>query len=331
MDDISNNIIKEEKNTTLGRHSDPKADNNTNSNPKTDINISKIKHIVLSGGAYLGLYELGSLRYLQCQEYYSYDNILSIHGTSIGGLIACIMCIESNMDDICKYFIERPWNNLIQMSPSMLFDVIPKKGLIGREIFQMVLEPILKNNGFSSNITLLELYEKTNKELYMYSVSLNEFQERQISYKTHPELDIITAVHMTCALPYLVQPVWYKDDYYIDGGLMNNYPINKCFEMENSDNDNILSIAFDFKHSTKKITQDANIFEYGYILYKKLAKNIKQRVECKDIIKNQIIIPCKEMNLNDGYKALNNQVVRNEMIEQGENYARIFMIYNNNK
>lgn len=301
MNDISNNIIN---------------------------NTTEIKHIVLSGGAYLGLYELGSLKYLQANKYYNYNNILSIHGTSIGGLIACIMCIEENIDDICNYFIERPWNNLIQITPSKLFDVIPKKGLIGREIFQNVLDPILKNNNLNSNITLLDLYNKTNKELYMYAVSLNNFEEVQISYKTHPDLDIITAVHMTCALPYLVQPVWYNNDYYIDGGLMNNYPINKCLELDTSTKENILSISFDFKNSKKKNMKDMNIFEYGYVLYKKLAKNIKQRNEYYEIIKNQIVIPCKEMNLNDGYNALNKQTFRKEMVEHGENYARIFMIYN---
>lgn len=291
-------------------------------------NTKTINHIVLSGGAYLGLYELGSLNYLQINEFYKYNEINTIHGTSVGGLIGAIMCIEENMKVVCDYFIDRPWSKLIQITPTMFFDVIPKKGLIGRDIFQYTLEPILKNNNLTITTTLLELYEKTGKELYLYSVSMNTFNEVIISYKTHPNLDIITAVHMTCALPYLVQPVWYENDYYIDGGLINNFPIHKCMELDNIDKDSILSISFDTEEINKTIDESINIFEYGYILYRKLAKNLKYKNLCDEVLTNHIIIPCKEMNLNDGYDAFNNISVRKDMIEQGENYAKMFLIYN---
>lgn len=291
-------------------------------------NTKTINHIVLSGGAYLGLYELGSLNYLQINKFYKYNEINTIHGTSVGGLIGAIMCIEENMKVVCDYFIDRPWSKLIQITPTMFFDVIPKKGLIGRDIFQYTLEPILKNNNLTITTTLLELYEKTGKELYLYSVSMNTFNEVIISYKTHPNLDIITAVHMTCALPYLVQPVWYENDYYIDGGLINNFPIHKCMELDNIDKDSILSISFDTEEINKTIDESINIFEYGYILYRKLAKNLKYKNLCYEVLTNHIIIPCKEMNLNDGYDAFNNISVRKDMIEQGENYAKMFLIYN---
>ena len=300
----------------------------TNDNSNSN-NINNINHIVLSGGAYLGLYELGTLNYLQRNKFYDYNKIKTIHGTSVGGLIGAIMCIEENMKVVCDYFIERPWSKLIQITPTMFFDVIPKKGLIGREIFQYTLEPILKNNDLTINTTLQELYEKTGKELYLYSVSMSSFKEVIISHKTHPELDIITAVHMTCALPYLVQPVWYENDYFIDGGLINNFPIHKCMELDNMVKDSILSISFDTEEINKTIDESINIFEYGYILYKKLAKNLKYKNYCRELLKNHIIIPCKEMNLSDGYNAFNNTSVRKDMIQQGENYAKIFLIYNN--
>jgi len=294
--------------------------------------MNKINHIVLSGGAYLGLYELGALNHLYDHKFYEYQNIKTIHGTSIGGLIGTIMCVEPNMNDICQYFIHRPWFKVIQISPTMIFDIIPKKGFIGRDVFQSVLEPIFKNNNLNINITLLELYEQTQKELYMYTINLDTFEIVQLSYKTHPNLDVITAVHMTCALPYLIQPVWYENNFYIDGGILNNFPINKCLEPEDVSEENIIAVSFDANKERKKTEENINIFEYGYILYRKLSENVRNTHNKKDrIFKNQIIIPCTELNLHEGYNVLNSIETRKHMIDIGENYAKLFMLYKQNE
>lgn len=295
---------------------------------KSTIRSPKIEHVVLSGGAYLGLYEMGALRHLQNNNFYHYDNLKTIHGTSIGGLIGAIMCVEENLNDICSYFIERPWFKVIQFTPTMMFDVIPKKGIIGENVFKSVMEPLLKSNDLTIHITLRELYEKTGKELYMYTISLQNFEVIQLSHKTHPELNLIKAIQMTCALPYLVQPVWYENDYYIDGGIMLNFPVSKCLEINNNNRENILSISFDHGNKMKPIKEEMNIFEYGYMLYKKLAKHAKQtQQKLESLLPNQIVIPCDELNLQDGYKVLNHQEEREKMISTGENYARLFMVY----
>ena len=42
-------------------------------------------------------------------------------------------------------------------------------------------------------------------------------------------------------MPYIFKPHWYKKNYYIDGGVINNYPIQDCIE-NGGDRDNILGI-----------------------------------------------------------------------------------------
>lgn len=296
--------------------------NKTNTNNK-DI----IDHIVLSGGAYLGLYHIGVLKYLNEQSYYEFSHIKTIHGTSIGALVGAILSLQIDWNIITDYFIKRPWYKNIDITPTMVFDALQKKGIFGYEFFKMTLEPLLKTCDIPTNISLLDFYNHTGVELNIYTVNYNKFDLCCLNYKTEPELELIKAIHMSCALPYLFQPVIYKNNYYIDGGLLNNYPVNKCLENRDANLENILSIKFIQKETQEYIDEKTNIFEYGYILYKKLVKSIREK-ETQDIKhNNEIIIPCNEMNLTDANKVLNNEEERKQYIEQGEIYGKIFLSY----
>ena len=50
-----------------------------------------IKHLVLSGGAYKGFYTIGALKYLNDNKFYNLENIETMYGTSVGGLVAAIL------------------------------------------------------------------------------------------------------------------------------------------------------------------------------------------------------------------------------------------------
>jgi len=281
-----------------------------------------IKHIVLAGGAYKGLYELGALKYLSNSEFYSIGNIKSIHGTSIGGLVGTILSLDIPWETIDEYVIKRPWYKITNVSPMMLLDILPKKGLLGYDFFKSVLEPLLHSKELDVDINLKDFYEITKINLCLYTINLNTFELVQISHKTFPEMELIKAVNMTCCLPYIFQPVWHEDSYYIDGGLINNYPIDYAILSENiEDNREILGITFDTNETDNNLSKESNIFEYGYYIYKKMVMRPEAIV---NTIPYELIIPCKELNVDEGYKTLVNSESRAKYIEDGENFAKIF-------
>lgn len=369
-----------------------------------------IQHIVLSGGAYLGLYEFGALKYLSQHNFYKIENIKSIHGTSIGGLIGAMLCLNMEWDTIHDYIVKRPWNKMIQIMPNMLFDIIPKKGLFGYTFFENIMSPLLKTCDIDIDVTLLQFYEKTQKELFLYTVDLNNYTLEKLSHRTTPELPLIQALYMTCCLPYVFQPVWYKNRYYIDGGLLNNYPLDMCVEeierhreekekeggrekegepekkekcelskdivertidnpsidmklnnttqditrevkqeeeeeeedeqaqdqpeqkqteqkqtQEDNPHDTILGIKFMLNNNNEELKEESNIFEYGYFLYRKMVKHLRKRD--KPTIYNELIIPCDPISMNEGYEIISLQEKREKYIQDGENYAKLFMNY----
>ena len=75
-------------------------------------------------------------------------------------------------------------------------------------------------------MTFRELHEKTKKNMIVTVANLTKSNYEYFSFETTPELSIITAIKASCTIPILFTPVIINDNYYIDGGLYNNFPIN---------------------------------------------------------------------------------------------------------
>ena len=190
---------------------------------------------------------------------------------------------------------------MFTISPNTVFQALSKKGIYSKDTFNKLLLPLIKSRNYSESMTLNDLYNISNITLYMYAIDLNTFTLEEISHKTHPEMVLLEALYMTCALPFLFQPYIYEDKCYIDGGLLNSYPLYNCVERTDDINE-ILGIRFNSTRKVKQITDDNNIFEYGYFLYRSLIQNIRPK-EFPEI-ENEIIIPCIQINMEDGSKAV---------------------------
>ena len=53
-----------------------------------------IKHLVLSGGAYRGIYMIGAINNLIKNKFIELDKIETIHCVSVGSLIASCICLN---------------------------------------------------------------------------------------------------------------------------------------------------------------------------------------------------------------------------------------------
>jgi len=47
-----------------------------------------------------------------------------------------------------------------------------------------------------------------------------------LNHKTDPDLLLYKAITMSSAFPFVFKPIEYNGEYYIDGGLCNNFPFN---------------------------------------------------------------------------------------------------------
>jgi len=277
-----------------------------------------INTLVIGGGGYYGLITLGILKELQKQSFLNLKEIKTIYGTSIGSLIGVLCCIDIDMDTIIEYFVSRPWKNSIRISSDTLINLYSKRGLCNANLFKVILKNVFYSKNLELTITLKELYEYSKKELYIYSIQLEDFNLVELSYKTHPDLKVIDAITMSCAIPYVFEPVKYRNNHYIDGGLLCNYPINRA---HNENKDEILGIQI-IKTNINTI-DNLNLFEFAYFLHCQLCKN--QRENQEGDIKHQITIDCESMTVDDSFHVFFKKEIREKFILIGYEKATDFL------
>jgi len=199
-----------------------------------------IKHLVISGGAYRGLYMFGAYKYLIEQKFIELDNLESIHCVSVGSIFAAFICLKLNLNELQEYIVNKPWDKLFDFSPEYILKLTNDLGIYDIDIFINIYSTLLKSKGLSKDITLKELYEYSNIEIFIYSTKLSTWEKEMFSHKTHPNLKLIDATYMSSTLPGLFKPLFFNNSYYLDGGLINSYPLNDCLDCSYNKNENLL-------------------------------------------------------------------------------------------
>jgi NTE family protein len=177
--------------------------------------------LVLSGGSLKGIAHIGVLKALK--EKNILKNINTIAGTSIGGIIGCLHIIGYSPEELEEFVNEF---DFLLVRDIKIDKLLTTFGIDDGKKLEYVFSSLFKMKEFSDDITLNELYDKTKIELIMPTICLNEKKLCYLSYKNYPNLRVITALRMTSSIPFWFVPVIYENKSYIDGGLMNNYPIS---------------------------------------------------------------------------------------------------------
>lgn len=294
-----------------------------NSKSYSVLTMTTITTLVLSGGAYNGLIELGVLRCLSDKGFFDINKVERIHGTSVGGFIGVLLALKMDWHDLVEYFVERPWHKLLSINPIELYT---KRGAFDKQFFISALSPLFASKGLDiATISLGEFQVYSSIELYFYAIKLDTFEVCELS--ADKDLLLIDAITMTCCMPIVFRPVLYNGDYYIDGGIAVNYPLREAMSASNApDADNILGIRFDLGNTTATINENSNIAEYIYCLFNKISTIREFNNVELGTIPNEIVIKCTGMNATDGYDALFKRDKREEMVKQGERVAEEWLL-----
>ena len=187
--------------------------------------MPSIKHLVFSGGGPTLIQTLGALQTVEAAGFVNLAEIQTIYGTSAGAILGVILCLKFDWQTINDYILLRPWHDVFPMKVQHIFDAYTKRGIYDEQTVAKCFKPLFDAKDISLGITMRELYDLSGIELHMYAFDINAFQLDDISYLTHPDLSVITALHMTSTLPILMAPYFIGDKCYIDGGIINNYPL----------------------------------------------------------------------------------------------------------
>lgn len=296
-----------------------------------ELQQEPITHLVLSGGGVWGLPIYGALLEMKNNGIFDIENIKTIYSTSVGTIIATLIAMKFDWEIYTDYLIKRPWNKVWNIEIEDLINAYDSCGIYDKDFIRVFVEPFLKARDMELNVTLLDFYKQTNIEIHMFVTELNEFKPVDISYKTHPDWQLLDAIYASCAIPIIYKPYLTKDNCYIDGCFFTNYPIQPCIENIGIENiHRILGICLKYNlKNIENITESniTNIFDYFLTFMQRIVHNrLIANISTKSVeAPHTLYVSGDATTLSLLEKLLNHSTERREMIELGKTEALAFI------
>ena len=283
-----------------------------------------IKHLVISGGGPTHIQVLGAIQHLETNNFLHISDIETIYGTSAGAIIGILICLKYDWETINDYIIKRPWKDVFTIKVDNILEAYKKKGLFDIKTIEKCFKPLFDAKDISLDINLIDFYNLTKIKLHFFSFEINKYKVQDISYLTHPQLSLLTAVQMTSALPILISPVFIEDKCYIDGGLSTNYPLQYCIESGNN-LDEILGFKNHYtEDNDDTINLDSTLIQFLFsFLYKAVFSVSTHHIQPE--IKYELICDTKQLTFDFMRNALSDIEVRKELFNSGRESAIQFL------
>jgi predicted acylesterase/phospholipase RssA len=284
-----------------------------------------IKHLVIPGGGPTGIKALGALQYLEEQGYWSINDIETIYATSAGSIISILLCLKFDWETINDYIVKRPWKDAFHLDVNKIFEAYSKKGLFDKNVAEIFYKPFFKAKDISMEITMKEFYEFSKIEIHLFSLDINSFNLEDVSYITHPDLQLLTAVQMSFAVPVLISPVCIDDKCYVDGGIVCNYPVNQCILRAENINE-IFGLRNKYNTKDENIVKNGStILEYIMNFINKLVDNVAARFEEKEL-PNELVYETDLMSLSNIQLTISSKEERQRLIDFGVDAGKTYFL-----
>lgn len=224
-------------------------------------NINNIKlnfdTLVLSGGSTKGILILGSLQYLTDNFYLS--EVKNFIGTSSGAIICFLLSIGYSPIEIMVYICTHQLLEKIQH-----FNIVAMINGCGASSFSNIYEQLEKMTiekiGYIP--TFADLRNKFNVNFICTSYNLTENKTEYLSFENNPDLPCLIALRMSSNLPLIFEKFKYRNNFYVDGGVSDNFAIDIGDKIGNK----IIGIYIDTEDNNLKTDVDLNVIEYIYRL-----------------------------------------------------------------
>lgn len=276
--------------------------------------------LVLSGGGAKGAAHIGVLKVLEKYQV----PIDIIVGTSVGSIVGGMYSVGYSPDEIKKTVLNLKFNSLLTNSKDRNLKNIEEKIENDKYPFTMSIDKNLKLS-FPMGILNGENIYLQLKDIFSRAENIKNFNELPIEYRaittdlqTGKEVilsdgDLAIATFKSMAIPSFLEPIKDENKFYVDGGVVNNFPIDVAISLGAD-----IIIAVDITAETSKINEKSNLVT---ILDKLATYNGNRKTETHKKLADLLIVPDVKDHDTIDFGNLNELVVAGE--DAAEKYGYI--------
>ena len=191
-----------------------------------------IKNLVLSGGSSKCIVFVGAIKALE--ELNILSTITTFAGTSGGAILALLLILEYSVEDITNLYTKLNLSDLLDINTKNILHFFDNFGFDnGTKVIQILKVVIRKKTG-NENITFKELYSLTQKTFVITGTCVEKECVEYFDYKNTPDMPIFLAIRISMGLPFIFNRVIYNNLSYVDGGLLEYFPVKYFKDMSNT-------------------------------------------------------------------------------------------------
>jgi len=241
-------------------------------------NTKNYEYLVLSGGGIKGFGLVGAIEILE--QLGITPKLKGIAGTSVGSIVAALLAIGYTSKEIIQIIIDMDVASIFDDKPGYICDAVnfvKDWGVCPGNRIMSIMSDLVHKKTADPNYTLSDL--KRDKGITLVIVATDVNSEKSVyfhpfnSIKAYSDISIVTAVRISCGIPLCFEPFEYNNRYFVDGGVLDNFPLHVFDGTYPGDmsaklnlckpNHKVLGIklvsAYDHNHSS---TTFSNVFEY---------------------------------------------------------------------
>lgn len=183
----------------------------------------KIKNLVLSGGGLRGYCYISLLKLIEENpDIFEMDHVA---GTSVGAVFSLFIVLGVTYEEISQNLMLKDMSDFQHIKLDNILQFMEKFGLDDGQYFVSFVSYFIRKKGKNPNITFQELYQQTGICLHITGTCLNTREAIYFSHQNYPDMSVLLAVRISISIPFYFIPIYYQNKILVDGGVVDNFPI----------------------------------------------------------------------------------------------------------
>jgi len=191
------------------------------------MSLPTVDAMIFEGGGTLGVAYCGALTEF-VSVYGSLSGVKKFGGSSVGAIFAAVLAAGASVSRVNTLMMGLDFASLKDAPWGVVGDAVrlfENYGVYAGDALESLVESEMQMLTGVSQITFEGLYNLRGTELVITGTNLNRRATVYFSRFFYPDMPISHAVRISSSFPLLFKSVLFDGDTWVDGGVLNNYPL----------------------------------------------------------------------------------------------------------